>query len=165
MYPTVHTRLNNPCLYTCIYGMKRKQTRVHYVLIFTYLQRIHVFMAINLNQRNMMSCCLRKGEWNWFAEWKQKINLSNYPSLYVCIYIISRCALDKLRNCSHRYHTNRAAARLRFCRCNLHIMTSSIGNIFRVTGPLCWEFTGPRWIPHTRTSDAELWCFLWSASE
>ena len=23
----------------------------------------------------------------------------------------------------------------------------------------------PRWIPHTKASDAELWCFLWSASE
>ena len=44
-------------------------------------------------------------------------------------------------------------------------MTSSNGNIFRVTGPLCGEFTGPRWIPRTKVSDAELWCFLWSASE
>ena len=25
----------------------------------------------------------------------------------------------------------------------LHMMTSSNGNIFRVTGPLCGEFTGP----------------------
>ena len=41
------------------------------------------------------------------------------------------------------------------------MMTSSNGNIFRVTGPLCGEFTGDRWIPHTKASDAELWCFLW----
>ena len=33
------------------------------------------------------------------------------------------------------------------------------------TGPLCVEFTGSRWIPLTKASDAELWCFLWSASE
>ena len=39
------------------------------------------------------------------------------------------------------------------------------GNIFRVTGHLCWEFTGDRWIPHTKASDAELWCFLWAARE
>ena len=45
------------------------------------------------------------------------------------------------------------------------MMTSSNGTIFRVTGPLCGEFTGPRWIPRTKASDAELWCFLWSASE
>ena len=44
-------------------------------------------------------------------------------------------------------------------------MTSSNGNIFRVTGPLCGEFTGHRWIPRTKASDAELLCFLWSAAE
>ena len=48
---------------------------------------------------------------------------------------------------------------------HLNMMTSSNGNIFRVTGLLCGEFTGPRWIPHTKASDAELWCNLWSASE
>ena len=41
-----------------------------------------------------------------------------------------------------------------------HMMTSSNGNIFRVTGHLCGEFTGPRWIPHTKASDAELWCWV-----
>ena len=47
--------------------------------------------------------------------------------------------------------------------CSAPMMTSSNGNIFHVTGHLCVEFTGPRWIPHTKASDAELWCFLWSA--
>ena len=42
-------------------------------------------------------------------------------------------------------------------------MTSSNLNIFHVTGHLCGEFTGHRWIPRTKASDAELWCFLWSA--
>ena len=36
------------------------------------------------------------------------------------------------------------------------MMTSSNGNIFRVTGP----FWGDRWIPLTKASDAELCCFL-----
>ena len=40
------------------------------------------------------------------------------------------------------------------------LMTSSNGNIFRVTGHMCREFTGHRWIPRTKASDAELWCFL-----
>ena len=44
-----------------------------------------------------------------------------------------------------------------------NMMTSSNGNILRVAGPLCGEFTGHRWIPLTKASDAELWCFLWSA--
>ena len=41
------------------------------------------------------------------------------------------------------------------------MMMSSNGNIFRVTGPLCGEFTGHWWIPHTKASDAKLWCFPW----
>ena len=45
------------------------------------------------------------------------------------------------------------------------MMTSSNGNIFRVTVHLCGEFTGLRWIPRTKASDAELWCFLWSGPE
>ena len=39
------------------------------------------------------------------------------------------------------------------------MMTSSNGNIFRVTGHLCGEFTGLRWIPRTKASDAELLMF------
>ena len=31
-----------------------------------------------------------------------------------------------------------------------NMMTSSNGNIFRITGPLCGEFTDHRWIPHTK---------------
>ena len=44
-----------------------------------------------------------------------------------------------------------------------YIMTSSNGNIFRVTGPLWWE--PPRWpvVPLTKASDAEHWRFLWCA--
>ena len=41
------------------------------------------------------------------------------------------------------------------------MMTSSNGDIFRATGPLWGEFTGHRWIPLTKASDAELWCFLY----
>ena len=36
------------------------------------------------------------------------------------------------------------------------------GNVFRVTGLLCGEFLGHRWIPRPKVGDAELWCFLWS---
>ena len=41
------------------------------------------------------------------------------------------------------------------------MMTSSNGNNFHVTGPLCEESISHRWIPHTNASNAELWCFLW----
>ena len=43
------------------------------------------------------------------------------------------------------------------------MMTSWNGNIFCVTGHLCGECTGHQWIPCTKVSDGELWCFLWSA--
>ena len=45
------------------------------------------------------------------------------------------------------------------------MMTSSNGNIFRVTGHFCREFTGYRWIPCTKASNMELWCFRWSEPE
>ena len=40
------------------------------------------------------------------------------------------------------------------------MMTSSNGNMFRVTGHLCGEFTGPRWIPRTKASDARFDVFF-----
>ena len=43
-------------------------------------------------------------------------------------------------------------------------MTSSNGNIFRVTGPLWGECPSHRWSPLTKASEAELWCFLWSTN-
>ena len=36
------------------------------------------------------------------------------------------------------------------------MMTSSNGNIFRVTGHLRGEFIGPRLIPRTKANDTEL---------
>ena len=43
---------------------------------------------------------------------------------------------------------------------HVSVMTSPNGNIFGVTGPLWRESTGHRWIPLTKVSDAELWCFF-----
>ena len=40
------------------------------------------------------------------------------------------------------------------------MMTSSNGNSFRVTDHLCGEFTGHRWIPSTKASDAELFSLI-----
>ena len=40
------------------------------------------------------------------------------------------------------------------------MMTSSNGIIFRITVPVCREFTGHRWIPLTKASDAEFLYFL-----
>ena len=40
-----------------------------------------------------------------------------------------------------------------------NMMRHIFRHIFRVTGPLCREFNGHWWIPRTKASDAELWCF------
>ena len=60
--------------------------------------------------------------------------------------------------------TSTETRNLQFVPCAT-MMTSSNGNIFRVTGHLCGEFTGHRWITSKKASDAEIWCFLWSAPE
>ena len=59
-------------------------------------------------------------------------------------------AMLKLVRLRSRTHTSRIVSclRQRFC---VEI------------GPLCDEFTGHRWIPPTKASDVDLWCFLWSA--
>ena len=67
--------------------------------------------------------------------------------------------------CSLFYNNHNVVDKQMNRRLWVTMMTSLNGNIFRVTGHLCGEFTGCRWIPHTKASDAELWCFLWSASE
>ena len=54
----------------------------------------------------------------------------------------------------------KSAASTLFVQLYKIMMTSSNGNIFCVTGHLCGEFTGPLWIPHTKASDAELWCIF-----
>ena len=43
----------------------------------------------------------------------------------------------------------------------MSMMTSSNGNIFRVAGHFCREFTSYWWIAITKASDAELWCCAW----
>ena len=88
---------------------------------------------------------LRYRFWGWASAFKMKIHTtdnsvwSNKVGLIMTLPYISKCCA--------------------------HMMTSSNGDIFRITGHLCGEFTGPLWIPHKKASDAELWCFLWSASE
>ena len=88
------------------------------------------------------------------------------------IYVLNLKSLERVRfdpklwNCSVNWQATVQQAMLsRHLSVRLDMMTSSNGNIFRVTGHLCGEFTGPRWIPRTKASNAELWCFLWSASE
>ena len=107
--------------------------------------------------------CLHCSSWYWChcskiandnAVDKDALLITNF-GLWICFYS-SDCKLVEDRvpiGCIHG---------LQIWEC---MMTSSNGNIFCVTGPLCGEFTGHRLIPRRKASDAELWCFLWSVSE
>ena len=118
------------------------------------------------------------GDWDDIIDPKQEM----YPwrmsvsTLYVCTGIAyvtrARKGIRKLGADFARYAVSTCnlwyavtVIRCDLCRWSGHLMTSSNGNIFRVTGPLCGEFAGHRWIPRTKASDAELWCFLWSVPE
>ena len=94
------------------------------------------------------------------------MSVSNYRQLdrlFNTLFVITLTTLSKLRITGHLW------LRVVMCKAvpcqDVFMMTSSNGSIFRVTGHLCGEFTGHRWIPHTKASDAELWCFLWSARD
>ena len=78
---------------------------------------------------------------------------------YKAIIVIAEVLL------THLYDIAAAVSHGRHIISSVCMMTSSNGHIFRVTGPLCGEFTGLRWITRTKVSDAELWCFLWFAPE
>ena len=76
------------------------------------------------------------------------------------------CMCDVSAKLYNKYKGRRILEVTHHWRATMHsMMTSSNGNIFLVTGPLWWESTDDRWIPITKASDAELWCFVWSAPE
>ena len=82
--------------------------------------------------------------------------------------ISSALAVETLQSCTKPSYysrfiawTNADELSTRSLEINFNdMMTSSNGNIFRVAGILCGEFTGHRWIPHTKASDAVLWCLF-----
>ena len=96
--------------------------------------------------------------WGW--EWEKRTMLFivlRYDQAFNCI--CSFQYMDPWRISKESYHSFSMKLRV------VSMMTSSNGNFFRVPGHLCGEFIGHRWIPCTKTSDAELWCFPRSASE
>ena len=91
--------------------------------------------------------------WNYdIIDWNEYYN---HRSCLKSLVGIGRVIIAKYReDCprSERPRLSIAYPRpcLSYLRPTLIMMTSSNGNIFRVTGHLCGEFTGPRWIPAQR---------------
>ena len=116
-------------------------------------ETLHFYYKIRSLKKVVIDYCKLQWSWNHFE-----------------IYIIQLCRIYLMYPLSNRKYTWFIDCK-RCTKCPLYrirtpsMMTSSNGNNFCVTGLLCGEFTGHRWIPHTKASDAEVWCFLWSACE
>ena len=70
-----------------------------------------------------------------------------YQDVYVYIYIYIYTFIPIRVNCQ----TSNKGRPLQHRRLDISMITSSNGNIVRVTGPLCDEFTGHRWIPRKKS--------------
>ena len=118
------------------------------------LRRIRYFMTITFvtityNYNCSMLCWLWSFvpvNWSWLLSTNNRAN-SNYECLLVYSQII-----PNVRLCCHY---EQEASKYD------HAGWSSNRNIFCLTG-LWGEFIGHRWIPLSKTSDAEPWYFLWS---
>ena len=124
------------------------------------------------NAYNVWYICRKKHTTNVMHQWekvKTMPYLCRYQRLYSQLPDI-RESIAFVENYLNDFDLSTAFSHNDFCGNNIiydeesgqyiHMMMSSNGNIFRVTGHLCGDFTGSRWIPHTKASDAELWCFL-----
>ena len=99
----------------------------------------------------------------WSLKWRhnQHDSFSNYQP-YDCLFNRLFQAPRRWNLCVELTGGRYISSTLPFFK---FMMTSPNGNIFRVTDPLCGEFTGDRWSPRTKAIDAELWYFLWSTPE
>ena len=105
-----------------------------------------IYVALGGDELNMTGFL----DWcSWYSGLQLEITIATMKHT-MCLNLNNSYALLIFRSC-HQISTQ------------IIMMTSSNGNIFRVTGLLCGKFTGHRWIPHIKARDAELWCFLWSA--
>ena len=95
--------------------------------------------------------------------------LTAFRNNYSCETVLLRMPLDFKKSIDSGNMVAKVAIDvvmlLQACPMGYYMMTSSNGNIFRITGHLCGEFIGHRWLPRTKASDAELWCFLSSAPD
>ena len=129
--------------------------------IKTVTARFHINSCCSLHTIN----CFQRHE--HIAEFLSYLDSEMTPNVNIRLVIL---------NYTVQFHSNENPLpqmghlfRKRSCRASQYkdiMMTSSNGNVVRVTGPLCGEFTGHRrWILLTKASDAELWCFLRSVPE
>ena len=97
-----------------------------------------------------------------FNEWYQDHNVFFPYKIMLILFIMSLVYLDGGKhslNIKSNFKQTGNRCSDTTLKSTVIMMTSSNGNIFRVTGHLCGKFLGHRWIPRTKASDAELWVF------
>ena len=148
----------SPILYFPVVVIKMHYFKYHIIFVSAWCPHQHtkrhiLYCTIRRPVPYAISCPLlfffdnTKHQMFWFHYVMEKDTVSkgHFEKNYIITHVIS----------SHRQREAKILHRFR-----LLMMTSSNGNILRVTGPLCEELTGHRWIPLTKVSDAELRCFL-----
>ena len=105
------------------------------------------YLWLHIHARNSHELC-----WNTWHHWVDFLSLllKQTYRIFLTHIVMLQCGQDITHWLKHIFS---------------HKMTSPNGNIFGVTGLLCGEFTDHRWIPLTKASNAEFWCFLWSAPD
>ena len=113
----------------------------------------------------ILMCGTRSWRWSRFANYLQRtISQTIFPPKPMEMSFHGKTIVDNYFATKFCICTSTAQL-LRYVLNFIIMMPSSNGNIFHIAGTLCGEFTGHRWIPHTKATDAELWCFLWTAPE
>ena len=140
----------------CMLSKKTDSAYMHHLICEEYYECKHMFTFHEKNQQDkgwsstsfksyLIAFCNEDGTRNHNLIWRVVVNKTYSNTTW--------------RQTNKYYHD------CVYVNYQWYLMMASNGNIFRVTGFLWREFTGHRWFPLTQASDAELWCFPWSAPE
>ena len=142
----------------------------------TKIVKINIFSWLSRSSYSYWGVSIKTAITNhpWLRKFLDNVGRKEVTLFGVGMAIRGRAIITNFPDNTHRRHTSGPRCvgpgsgppvGRRCVLSGMHMMTSSNGNIFRVTGPLCGEFTGHRCNPRTKASDAELWCFLWFVPE
>ena len=99
------------------------------------------------------SCRLKTVRALGLVQWDTRLNCFSRQGNETSFYILTsmwQISSDPVNRYPSLFSKGCRGLRHRVCSIDSYMMTSSNGYIFRVTGHLCGEFTGQRWIPAQR---------------
>ena len=134
--------------YAYFYLFTRELLYIPVILILTEPRPLHCFTCAKEMMFESVPFC------NWIVNYE----MSRAVALHIYLHWDDSCTA--IFNLSTLFSLYDSLWLTKWLEIVLFMMTSSNGNIFRVTGPLCH-----RWISPKKASDAKLWWFHWSALE